>query len=54
MPALVNGTDTAAPADAVTQNGDPLIVPVVTVAETFTITSLLVTIPHGKVELQTT
>jgi hypothetical protein len=50
VPALVKGTFTGEPA----QNGEPLIAPVVIVADTFICTWLLVTEPHEKVEIQTT
>ena len=50
----MNGTVTEAPADEVTQNGEPDIDPVATVAETVILTSLLVSTMHGKVDLQTT
>jgi hypothetical protein len=54
VPTLVKGTETAEPPDAVEQNGEPPIVPVAIVADTFTCTWLLVTEPHEKVEIQTT
>ena len=47
---IVKGTETEVPA----QNGDPVIVPVVIVPDTFTFTSLLVTISQLNVEIQTT
>ena len=54
MPELVKGTETEAPIDAVTQNGEPLIALVVIVADTFIITWLLVTLPHENVDTHTT
>ena len=51
-PALLNGTETAEPEVVVEQNGEPLIAPVLRVADTFMITSLLVISSHGNDEMQ--
>ena len=42
------------PVDTVEQSGDPETAPVVSIADTFTTTSLLVTTPQVSVEMQTT